>query len=80
TDGFEIISLKDGDAVVGVVDLEDDADLALVFVTTDAQLLHFPSSGVRPQGRGAGGVAGIKLAGDAQVLSFGVIDVTAPAD
>ncbi len=80
TDGFEIISLKDGDSVVGVVDLEDDADLDLVFVTTDAQLLHFPSSGVRPQGRGAGGVAGIKLAGDAQVLSFGVIDVTAPAD
>ncbi len=80
TDGFEIISLKDGDVVVGVVDLEDDADLDLVFVTTDAQLLHFPSSGVRPQGRGAGGVAGIKLAGDAQVLSFGVIDVTAPAD
>ncbi|MFD4008684.1 DNA topoisomerase (ATP-hydrolyzing) subunit A [Brachybacterium paraconglomeratum] len=80
TDGFEIVSLKDGDAVVGVVDLEDDADLDLVFVTTDAQLLHFPSSGVRPQGRGAGGVAGIKLAGDAQVLSFGVIDVTAPAD
>ncbi|MEO2095793.1 MAG: DNA topoisomerase IV subunit A [Brachybacterium sp.] len=80
TDGFEIISLKDGDAVVGVVDLEDDADLDLVFVTTDAQLLHFPSSGVRPQGRGAGGVAGIKLAGDAQVLSFGVVDVTAPAD
>ena len=25
-------------------------------------------------------MAGIKLAGDAQVLSFGVIDVTAPAD
>ena len=80
TDGFEIISLKDGDAVVGVVDLEEDEDLDLVFITSDAQLLHFPSSGVRPQGRGAGGVAGIKLAPDAHVLSFGVIDVTAPAD
>jgi DNA gyrase subunit A len=80
TDGFEIISFKDGDAVVGVVDLEEDEDLDLVFITSDAQLLHFPSSGVRPQGRGAGGVAGIKLAADAQVLSFGVIDVTAPAD
>ena len=34
--------------VVGVVDLQDDADLDLVFVTTDAQLLHFPSSGMRP--------------------------------
>jgi DNA gyrase subunit A len=80
TDGFEIISLKDGDAVVGVVDLEEDEDLDLVFITSDAQLLHFPSSGVRPQGRGAGGVAGIKLAADAHVLSFGVIDVTAAAD
>ncbi|WP_151904725.1 DNA gyrase/topoisomerase IV subunit A [Brachybacterium ginsengisoli] len=79
-DGFEIISLKDGDAVVGVVDLEEDEDLDLVFVTSDAQLLHFPSSGVRPQGRGAGGVAGIKLADGASVLSFGVVDVTAPAD
>ena len=79
-DGFEIISLKDGDAVVGVVDLEEDEDLDLVFITSDAQLLHFPSSGVRPQGRGAGGVAGIKLAPGARVLSFGAIDVTSSAD
>src|SRR5690606_8262031 len=80
SDGFEIIALKPGDAVVGVVDLEDDADLDLVFITSEAQLLHFPSSGVRPQGRGAGGVAGIKLSDGAQVVFFGVIDVTAPAD
>lgn len=79
-DGFEIISLKDGDAVVGVVDLEEDEDLDLVFITAEAQLLHFPSSGVRPQGRSAGGVAGIKLGAGDRVLSFGVIDVTAPAD
>ena len=80
TDGFEIIALKDGDRVVGAVDLEDDADLDLVLVTSDAQLLHFPSSGVRPQGRGAGGVAGIKLTTGAHVVSFGVIDVTRQAD
>ncbi|GAA1486127.1 DNA gyrase/topoisomerase IV subunit A [Brachybacterium fresconis] len=80
SDGFEIIALKDGDAVVGVVDLEEDTDLDLVFVTSEAQLLHFPSSGVRPQGRGAGGVAGIKLADDVRVISFGAVDVTAPAD
>ena len=79
-DGFEIISLKDGDEVVGVVDLEDDADLDLVFLTSDAQLLHFPSSGVRPQGRGAGGVAGVKLGAGAHVVSFTAVDVTAPAD
>ncbi|MFC7374326.1 DNA topoisomerase (ATP-hydrolyzing) subunit A [Brachybacterium sp. GCM10030267] len=80
SEGFEIISLKDGDSVVGVADLEEDTDLDLVFISSDAQLLHFPSSGVRPQGRGAGGVAGIKLAPDAEVVSFGVIDVTADAD
>ena len=80
SDGFDIISLKDGDRVVGVVDLVDDEDLDLVLITSDAQLLHFPSAGVRPQGRGAGGVAGIKLAADAHVLSFGAIDVTAAAD
>ncbi|HEX7350309.1 DNA topoisomerase IV subunit A, partial [Brachybacterium sp.] len=80
TDGFEIISLKDGDAVVGVVDLEQDEDLDLVFLTAEAQLLHFPASGIRPQGRTAGGVAGIKLAGEDHVISFGTIDVTAAAD
>lgn len=79
-DGFEIISLKDGDEVVGVVDLEDDADQDLVLISSDAQLLHFPASGVRPQGRAAGGVAGIRLAEGARVIAFGAIDVTAPAD
>lgn len=80
SDGFEIIALKDGDTVVGVVDLEEDTDLDLVFVTSEAQLLHFPASGVRPQGRGAGGVAGIKLPEDSHVVFFGAIDVTAAAD
>ncbi|MGO1407760.1 MAG: DNA gyrase/topoisomerase IV subunit A [Brachybacterium sp.] len=80
SDGFEIISLKDGDTVVGVEDLEQDEDLDLVFVTAEAQLLRFPASGVRPQGRTAGGVAGIKLAAGDRVVSFGAIDVTAPAD
>jgi DNA gyrase subunit A len=82
-DGFEIISLKDGDEVVGVVDLPEDASAAdtdLVLITSDAHLLHFPAAGVRPQGRGAGGVAGIKLAEGAHVVSFGAVDVTAEAE
>ncbi|GAB2544614.1 DNA gyrase/topoisomerase IV subunit A [Brachybacterium huguangmaarense] len=79
-DGFEIIALKDRDEVVGAVDLESDEDLDLVFLTTDAQLLHFPASGVRPQGRGAGGVAGIKLAAGARVLAFTAVDVTREAE
>ncbi|PWH05839.1 DNA topoisomerase IV [Brachybacterium endophyticum] len=82
-DGFEIVSLKDGDEVIGVVDLPEDAqagDTDLVLITSDAHLLHFPASGVRPQGRGAGGVAGIKLAEGAHVVSFGAVDVTREAE
>ncbi|TMR03021.1 DNA topoisomerase IV subunit A [Actinomadura soli] len=72
-DEFEVIGLKDGDRVVGAVQLLSD-DQHLVFITSDAQLLHFAASVVRPQGRAAGGMAGIKLAADARVLWFGAID------
>jgi DNA gyrase subunit A len=70
-DVWEVIGLKDGDEVVGAVHVGDDDEL--VFVSTDAQLLHFPASAVRPQGRPAGGMAGINLAAGAQVLWFGAL-------
>jgi DNA gyrase subunit A len=71
-DDFELITLKDDDRVVGAVQLSgEDADL--VFITTDAQLLRFPASSVRPQGRPAGGMAGIKLADGASVVWFGAV-------
>ncbi|WP_109472947.1 DNA gyrase/topoisomerase IV subunit A [Ornithinimicrobium cavernae] len=72
-DEFEVISLKDGDQVVGAVELttgEED----LVFVTDDAQLLHFSASGVRPQGRSGGGIAGVKLSAGASVVGFWAVD------
>ncbi len=69
---FEVIALRDGDRVVGAVQLEsDDADL--VFITSDAQLLRFPAAAVRPQGRAAGGMAGIRLAAGASVIWFGAV-------
>jgi DNA gyrase subunit A len=68
-DGWDVISLKDGDEVVGAVEL-DAPDDDLVFITTDAQLLRFGADAVRPQGRGGGGVAGIRLAAGARVVSF----------
>ena len=70
-DSWEIVRLDDGDQVVGAAELRDDAG-ELVFVTSDAQLLHFPASGVRPQGRSGGGMAGVKLAAGAKVVFFGV--------
>ena len=65
---FEVIALKPGDALVAAVPAPDDAEL--VFVTSDAQLLHFPASAVRPQGAAAGGMAGVKLGADARVVHF----------
>ena len=81
-DEFEIITLKDGDKLVGAA-LASDSD-EFVFVTNDAQLLRFSASNVRPQGRPAGGVAGINLAEEARAIGFfiasgtdGMIAVTA---
>ncbi len=69
-DSWEIIRLDPGDEVVGALELRDESD-ELVFVTSDAQLLHFPAAAVRPQGRSGGGVAGIKLTAGAKAVFFG---------
>ena len=71
-DDFELITLKDDDYVVGAVQLSGE-DAELVFITTDAQLLRFAASSVRPQGRPAGGMAGVKLAPGASVVWFGAV-------
>jgi DNA gyrase subunit A len=73
---FEVIALKDGDRVVGAVQLADE-ELELTFITSDAQLLRFPASSVRPQGRAAAGMAGIRLAPRASVIWFGAVDPAA---
>ncbi|MDQ4500860.1 DNA topoisomerase IV subunit A [Sinomonas sp. ASV322] len=72
---WEGITLKAGDRVIGAAPAADDDSLA--FITEQAQLLHYPASSVRPQGRVAGGMAGIKLAEGDKVLYFGVV---APGD
>jgi DNA gyrase subunit A len=76
-DAWEVIGLRDDDEVVGVATVTD-TDL-LVFLTTDAQLLHFPASAVRPQGRPAGGMAGVKLAGGQRATFFGAVSHDAQA-
>lgn len=69
-DSWEIVRLESGDEVVGAVELSHDL-VSLVFISSDAQLLHFPATSVRPQGRAGGGIAGIKLAAGAEVIFFG---------
>jgi DNA gyrase subunit A len=77
-DEFELITLKEDDKVVGAVQLTGD-DAELVFITTDAQLLRFPAASVRPQGRPAGGMAGIRLTDGESVVWFGAIGPAAGA-
>ncbi len=72
-DEWDVIALKDGDSVVGAVELSTGEE-TLCFITDDAQLLHFGAGAVRPQGRSGGGIAGIKLAGTAQATWFGALD------
>ncbi|WP_375400311.1 DNA topoisomerase (ATP-hydrolyzing) subunit A [uncultured Amnibacterium sp.] len=69
---FDLIALKPGDELVGAGAADDAAEL--VFVTADAQLLHFGAALVRPQGVTAGGVAGISLGAKARVIAFCAID------
>ena len=72
-DDWDVISLKDGDEVVGAVELRSGEE-TLCFVTSEGQLLHFAASGVRPQGRSGGGIAGVKLGAGARVVSFTALD------
>jgi DNA gyrase subunit A len=70
-DEFEVITLKEGDRVVGASLASDESEL--VFISSDAQLLHFSAATVRPQGRPAGGVAGINLDEAAKVIFFAAL-------
>jgi DNA gyrase subunit A len=72
---FDVIALKPGDQVIGATQANDAVEL--LFVSSDAQLLHFPASSVRPQGRSAGGMAGINLGPGAVAIFFGAIDPSA---
>jgi DNA gyrase subunit A len=70
---WDVIALKEGDTVVGAVELAT-GDETLCFITDDAQLLHFGAGNVRPQGRSGGGIAGVKLAAGARATWFGALD------
>lgn len=71
---LEIITLKDGDELVAAQPATDESEL--VAVTSDAQLLRFAAASVRPQGRQAGGMAGIRLSDDARVIAAASVSAT----
>jgi len=71
-DAMDLIALRPGDEVVAAVELVDGEE-ELVFLTSTGDLLRFPASSVRPQGRSAAGMAGVKLAAGAAVVGFSAV-------
>lgn len=63
---FEVITLKPGDQLVAAFPAPDESEFATV--TDDAQLLRFSAASVRPQGRPASGMAGMKLSDGSHVI------------
>jgi DNA gyrase subunit A len=72
-DDWDVIRLDPGDELVGAVELATGAE-DLVFITSEAQLLRFPAASVRPQGRPAGGMAGMRVPSGQRVIFFGAVD------
>lgn len=70
-DSWSVIDLKDDDEVLAAAEARDED--RLVFVSTDSSLLAFEAKNVRPQGRTAGGMAGIRLAEGCSVAAFAVV-------
>ncbi|WP_026424315.1 DNA gyrase/topoisomerase IV subunit A [Actinokineospora inagensis] len=77
SDEFEVITLKDGDEVVGATWLVDGTE-ALAFLSSEASLLRYPASLVRPQGLKGGGMAGINLPSGSHAVFFAAIRTDDP--
>ena len=76
--GRSVIKLKPGDSVAAAFPAPDGIGVAVV--SSDAQVLHCDADGVPVQGRGAGGVAGMKLSAGATVVGAGPVDATSGDD
>ena len=69
--GKPVIGLKDGDRVVAA--FRAPAGVDVIAVASDGQVLRMPLDSISVQGRGAGGVAGMKLKAGAEVVGAGPV-------
>ena len=67
-----LISLKDGDSLVGAAVAPDDHHL--VWITSAGSLLNFPASAVRPQGLQAAGMQGMTVPVGHSVLTMASVE------
>ena len=69
--GIIAIDLRDGDKLVDAKITEGDAEILLV--ASSGKSIRFPESDVRPMGRGAAGVRGIKLPAGHEVIALSTV-------
>ena len=67
TNGLIAINLRDGDELVRVIQVRENDDVILV--SSAGQAIRFAGNQVRPMGRSAAGVRGMKLRGDDVVVA-----------
>tara|TARA_R110002049_G_scaffold1062_22_gene8064 strand:- start:5164 stop:7716 length:2553 start_codon:yes stop_codon:yes gene_type:complete len=72
TSGIIAIDLRDGDKLVNAAITDGDQDILLV--ASSGKSIRFNESDVRPMGRGAAGVRGIKLADGHEVISLSIVE------
>jgi DNA gyrase subunit A len=70
-DGIIAIKMREGDELVGVRHSSGDDDVLMV--SRLGQAIRFPESGVRPMGRDASGVQGMRLRKDDEVISLDIV-------
>ena len=71
TSGIIAIDLREGDKLVDVAITHGDEEILLV--ASSGKAIRFAESDVRPMGRGAAGVRGIKLAADQELIALSII-------
>ncbi len=69
--GIIAIDLRDGDKLVDAAITDGQRDILLV--ASSGKSIRFHESDVRPMGRGAAGVRGIKLPGDHEVIGLSIV-------
>jgi len=67
TSGIRAVTLKEGDELIMVCDVRDEANVLLI--TEQGKAIRFPVEEVRPMGRTAAGVKGIALRGKDRVMA-----------
>lgn len=71
TNGLIAINLEEGDHLIGAGLVEDDQEVLVS--TKSGKAIRFRESDARPMGRSAGGVRGISIDGDDEVVSLVVL-------